>query len=89
MFLYRYQGPDGEPDGLLVVDVHKLGVASGGFPAALNTGDLWNGKKTKSIKVSLLDYSVRTSLFASSTRGQSFRKKLSTSFVTNPLSLGN
>ena len=32
-------GPDGQPDGLLVVDVDELGVAPGRFAAALDAAN--------------------------------------------------
>ena len=39
MLLDGDDGPDGQPDGLLVVDVDELGVAPGGFAAALDAAN--------------------------------------------------
>ena len=39
MLLDGDDGPDGQPDGLLVVDVDELGVAPGRFAAALDAAN--------------------------------------------------
>ena len=39
MLLDRDDGPDGQPDGLLVVDVDELGVAPGRFAATLDAAN--------------------------------------------------
>ena len=44
MLLDGDDGPDGQPDGLLVVDVDELGVAPGRFAAALDAANFCKEK---------------------------------------------
>ncbi len=47
VFLDGYQSPDRQPDRLLVVDVHELGLPPGRLPSALDATDLWNSDENK------------------------------------------